>query len=462
MSSGTPASGTVASGAAASGSLRRAIAPVTAVLIGTGLLYLGYGLQSMLVPLRGSAEGFNRVEIGLFGSAYYGGFVAGCLFAPYLIIRAGHIRVFAAMMAIISAASLVFPLLVSVPSWIVLRILIGFCFAGVVVIIESWLNDKTSNENRGLVMSVYIIVAYATIMLGQLGVTLHTVNDFALFAICAILLSLASVPVTMTRTTQPAPIPVVRFRVRHLYAAAPAAFAGSFTSGIMNGSIYSLGVIYAMEAGIHSSEAAFFVSATVLGGALGQYPFGRLSDFADRRLVLLVALAGTAAGSILLALAGPFLPPWGLVGLGLCTGLFMFPVYSVAAAHAFDRTTSGDMVETSAALLLIFGAGSALGPIVAAFAMRLFGASGLFLTIAAATVALALFVVFRVLLRRPAPGEERSGFDIFSTAPVGGALTPEPIRDDEPALENPFGYTPPGDETPLDGGGRKADMRENA
>jgi MFS family permease len=448
--------------AARRGSFGGTLAPVTAILLGTGLLYLGYGLQSTLVPLRASAEGFNRVSIGLLGSAYYGGFVAGCLFAPYLIIRAGHIRVFAAMMAVIAAASLVFPLWISVTGWFLLRTLIGFCFAGVVVIIESWLNDKATNANRGLVMSIYIIVTYATIMLGQLGVTLHTVDDFALFAVCGILLSVASVPVTMTRTTQPAPIPVVRFRPRALFAAAPAAFAGTFTSGILNGSMYSLGVIYAIEAGIQPSDAAFFVAASVLGGALGQYPFGRLSDFVDRRLVLLFALAGTTAGAMLLALLGPFLPAFALVLLGLATGLFLFPVYSVAAAHAYDRTRSEDMVETSAALLLIFGAGSALGPIAAAFAMRLFGAPGLFLTIGTATAALALFVIFRVLLRKPTPGDERTGFDIFSTAPVGGALTPGPIPDDEPALEVPFGYTPPGDDPPLDTGAARTDMRENA
>ena len=151
-------------------SLSGALAPVAALLMGTALLYLGYGLQAVLVPLRADMEGFSRIVVGLLGSTYYAGFVAGCLFAPYLILRSGHIRAFAAMVSCLSAAALAFPLLLGEAEWLLFRFAIGFCFSGLLVIVESWLNERATNATRGIVMSAYVVITYVCISVGQLGV----------------------------------------------------------------------------------------------------------------------------------------------------------------------------------------------------------------------------------------------------------------------------------------------------
>ncbi|UOM33333.1 MFS transporter [Acuticoccus sp. I52.16.1] len=422
-------------------SVRSALAPVAALLLGTALLYLGYGLQATLIPLRADLEGFSRVAIGLLSSTYYAGFVAGCVFAPYLILRAGHIRAFAAMVSLVSAAALSFPLVTDEVSWMVFRFGTGFCISGLLVIIESWLNEKATNTTRGTVMSTYIVITYATISIGQLGVAVQPISSFALFAMCSIMLSIAAVPVALTKASQPAPIPVVKFNPGILWQTAPAAFVGSFLSGVMAGSFNGLGSIFAIDSGFRTDEAAIFVSASVMGGAIGQYPLGRISDFVDRRLVLLGAAAATAAIGLLMAFAD-FLPDIMILAFGFVVGLTMLPIYSLAAAHAYDWTPPEEIVPTSAALLIVFGVGSIFGPLVASTMMALIGPGGLFLTIACSAVTLVLFVSARITIRRRPKEEFRSDFDYASTAVVGGAITPEIIEEDDPSMEMPVGFTP--------------------
>ncbi|WP_226579312.1 MFS transporter [Acuticoccus sediminis] len=421
-------------------SVRSALAPVAALLLGTALLYLGYGLQATLIPLRADFEGFSRVAIGLLSSTYYAGFVAGCVFAPYLILRAGHIRAFAAMVSLVSAAALSFPLVTDEISWMLFRFGTGFCISGLLVIIESWLNEKATNATRGTVMSTYIVITYATISIGQLGVAVQPISSFTLFALCSIMLSIAAVPVALTKASQPAPIPVVKFNPGMLWSTAPAAFVGSFLSGVMAGSFNGLGSIFAIDSGFRTDEAAIFVSASVMGGAIGQYPLGRISDFVDRRLVLLGAASATATIAFLLAFAD-FLPDVMILCFGFVVGLTMLPVYSVAAAHAYDWTPSEDIVATSAALLVVFGVGSIVGPLIASTMMAIIGPGGLFLTIAVSAVSLAIFVSARITMRSRPKEEMRSDFDYASTAVVGGAITPEPIAEDDPSLELPTGFS---------------------
>ncbi|WP_420392152.1 MFS transporter [Acuticoccus sp.] len=422
---------------------RSALAPVAALFAGIALLYLGYGLQVTLVPLRADVEGFSRFAIGLLGSTYYAGFVAGCLLAPYVILRVGHIRAFAAMVSCVSAAALAFPLALEEAAWMAFRLATGFCIAGLLVVIESWLNEKATNVTRGIVMSVYIVITYAAISVGQLGVSVQPLESFSLFALCSIILSLAALPVVLTRASQPAPIPVVRYEPRRIWRTAPAGCIGSFAAGLSIGSIFALGTIFAIELGYSANEAAIFVSACMLGGALGQYPFGRVSDFMDRRYVLLVAVALTTVVSFILV-AAPLMPQALVLVLGLAVGFVLMPTYSIAAAHAYDRTRPEDMVPMSAALLVLFGVGSMVGPLLAAPAMSWFGPGGLFLVIALVSSLLALFVALRIFARAR-PGEAmRADFDYWSTAPVGGAVTPEhaSVEDRSMELPTPRGAAP--------------------
>jgi Arabinose efflux permease len=414
----------------------KTLAPIASLLIGISFLLAGNGLQNTLTPLRASFEQFGPLDIGLIGSGYYAGFVAGCLAGPYLILRAGHIRSFAALVSAASAIALVHPLVIDPIVWIFCRAVTGFSLAGLYLIIESWLNDRATNDNRGLLMSSYIVTNYAAITAGQMLVTVAPIEGFQLFVFASIFVSVAAIPVLMTRSAQPAPITLVQFNPRKLYRMAPVGLVGSLVIGIGNGSFWTLGPIFGVERGLTTEAVAVFMSAAVIGGALAQWPVGRLSDRIDRRVVLLVVLALAATTALLMAV----LPVAGsaLMGLGFAFGITTLPAYSVAAAHAYDRSDSGSYVETAAGILLANGIGSILGPFVASGLMKAFGPEALFVFIAATEGLLFLFVILRIRTRAPQASAEKTGFDFYSTASVGGVLTPDPLEEADPMVQTPL------------------------
>ena len=250
--------------------MKSTFGPVSSLLLGVAFLIVGHGLQLTAVPLRAEAEGWSAFEIGAIGSAYYIGFVLGCLGGPYAILRAGHIRAFAAAVSLAAAVMIAHPLWVAFPTWFVLRLLIGASLAGLYMIIESWLNDRASNTTRGVIMSAYIIVNFAALTVGQLAVTLYSPAEFSLFALATLSMSLATIPVALTRSAQPAPIARVRFRPRALYRASPAGIVGVTAIGVANGAFWSLGAVSAVGDGRTTGEAAIFMSLATVGGALMQ------------------------------------------------------------------------------------------------------------------------------------------------------------------------------------------------
>jgi MFS family permease len=385
--------------------------PITSLLLSVALLLAGNGLQFTLLPLRGHAEGFGTLALGIMASAYYAGFVSGCLLGPYAILRAGHIRAFVAMLAIATAATLAYALIPNPVAWIALRLVTGFSLAGFYLVIESWLNDHATNDTRGIVMSTYVAINFAAIVVGQLLVPLHPVEEDGTFMLSAILSALAIVPVAMTRSAQPAPIMLVQFRPRQLYEVAPVALVASFMIGVANGAFWGLAPLSASGSGLGTGGVAVFMSIAALAGALVQWPAGRLSDRIDRRLVLLAFLIGAAMTGIalwLFAATGPL-----LLAYGFLFGALTLPTYSIAAAHAYDKTSLADMVPTAATILLANSAGAALGPLLATAVMTPQGPRRLFLFIAAAQGTLAAYVLYRTRVQGPHPPVEKTGFDLW-------------------------------------------------
>ncbi|WDR02113.1 MFS transporter [Devosia algicola] len=389
---------------------------VGAILLSVAFLIMGNGLQLMLLPIRGGIEGFSSVEIGLLGSAYFFGFVLGCAFTPRLIVRVGHIRTFAALVSIASAAALGYPVAVDALIWIGLRLVTGFCLAGLYLVVESWLNDQATNETRGTLISTYVTVNFTVITLGQMMVTLFQPSSFILFSIASVLVSLAAVPIVLTQTAQPPPITLVRFRPIRMFRLSPTGTVAIFLVGLATGAFWSLGPSYASAASGSVTDAALFMSAAVLGGALAQWPTGKLSDSVDRRLVLI----GLAVASVIMGIAIMLVPQitniWLLMGLVFGAGLL--PAYAIAAAHVFDFADRADYVEISAGLLLLNGLGSTIGPLIASLNIELFGPTGLFITNSVIQVALIGFVMVRLSRREGLPDDEKHSFDLGTSGAV--------------------------------------------
>ena len=408
-----------------------ALAPVAALLLGAAILVMGNGLQTTLLPVRAGIEAFSLLEIGILGSAYFVGFAIGCFFGSRLIHRAGHIRVFTAMAAVASAVALAHALIVWPAAWWPLRAITGFCFAVLYMVIESWLNERSTNETRGLVMSLYTAINLVVLTLGQLMITIYDPAAFPLFALASILVSLAAVPVALTAAAAPAPLQIPRLRIAYLYRLSPVGFLGMCAVGAANGSFVALGPIFAQRSGLGIGSIALFMSATAIGGALGQWPFGRLSDKMDRRKVIVGICMAACLTGIALGLVGD---RWSYSPLyfALLFGLFSMPLYALCVAHMNDFVSTDGFVEASSGLLLVFSAGGVCGPLIATVFMVWLGKDGLFAFTAATHATLAVFVIQRMFQRARPSEEERSDFIAVSgTAPTVFTLDPRADQADD-------------------------------
>lgn len=399
----------------------KVLAPVGALLTSVTILLAGNGLQTTLLPLRAGLEVFSPFAISLMGSSYFLGFVAGCLFTSHLVRRVGHIRTFAAVVAAASAVPLLHLLLVDVLAWPVLRAITGFCMAALFLVIESWLNERAANHTRGTVFAAYTTLNFGAITAGQLLITLYDPAQFSLFAIASVLVSLAAIPVALTTSAAPAPLSEVRLRPLRLLELSPVGVAGCLVIGLAGGSFWSLGPVFAVAVGLEVREVAIFMSVTVVGGALSQWPFGRLSDRLDRRVVIAAVALLSAATGVALFLATGGWPP-AILPLAFAFGAFSFPLYALSVAHVNDVIGDESFVEVAGGLLLVNGLAAVVGPLVAVTVMNLQGAGGLFLFTACVHAGLVLFTLVRMRVHSlPA---ETHGADFV---PVARNVTASPL-----------------------------------
>ena len=389
----------------------RLLTPVAPLLAGVAILLIGQGLQGTLLPVRANMEGFSTLTIGLMGGAYFFGFTLGCLRGSNLVRRVGHVRVFAAMTAAASAAPLLHGLWVDIWVWSALRLVSGYCFAVLYVVIESWLNEQATNETRGAVFSAYTLITLTMMAGGQQMLLLHPPQQMALFAIASALVSIAAIPVALAGSATPEHDETeVRLDLRRMFAISPAGAFGSLTAGLANGAFWSLAPVFVASYSADLKITAFFMTAAVLGGAAGQWPLGRWSDHVDRRWVIVVAaVTGALVGLALWGFAGVVTPPV-LLALSAAWGAIAFPLYSVSAAHANDYARANEYVMISSGLLLMYGVGAIAGPFIAPLFMETIGAGGLYLFTAIVHILLAAYTAIRISRRAPPPDEEQLPF----------------------------------------------------
>ncbi|MEX2494590.1 MAG: MFS transporter [Woeseia sp.] len=395
----------------------RAIASITALLVGVAILLTGQGLQGTLLPVRATMEDFSAIAIGVFGAAYFLGFTVGCWRGAVLVQRVGHVRVFAAMTALASAAPLLHGMWISLWSWSLLRFVSGFCFAILYVVIESWLNETATNENRGSVFSTYVLINMTMLAAGQQMLLLDDPAVMTLFAMSSVLVSLAAVPVALSTAPTPRQVHAdSKLDMRRLYRTSPAGLLGSLATGLANGSFWSLAPVFTISFSTDVSLTAWFMTAAVLGGAASQWPLGAWSDRVDRRYVMAFAAAFAIGVSVAIWFAAGAISHLGLVLLGGLWGAAAFPVYSIAIAHSNDHAREDEYVMVSSGLLLMYGIGAVTGPIVASIAMKYLGAVGLFAFTAVVHLILGGYLLLRRLRRMPAEAEEQAPFADALTA----------------------------------------------
>lgn len=382
---------------------------IAAILVSVAFLLAGNGLVTTLTPLRAHFEGFSHLAIGALGSFYYVGFVVGCVAGPRVLARVGHIRAFSVAAALAAASVLLQSLLTAPLAWFLIRMGFGLCAANIYMALESWLNDRATNENRGRILAAYVIVTLAFLTLGQWLLLLAAPSGFKLFTIAAIAYICCIVPVGLTRLPQPLPQPVPPLRVRRLLSMAPVGVAGVMTVGLANGAFWALAPVYAQLLGFRTSGIAAFMSTFIIGGALIQLPLAKFSDRSDRRWLIALACGSAALFGVILALLGRYgiKTPALLYPSAFAFGAAMLPLYSLSIAHANDRMLRSEFVEASATLLLINALASVVGPILGATITAQFGMPALFFYTAAVHVVMTAFAVTRTMSQRSEGGRGR-------------------------------------------------------
>jgi MFS family permease len=368
-----------------------------ALLLGVMLLMLGNGIQGTLLGIRGKIEGFSALEMSGVMSAYYLGFLFGSRMAPEMIRRVGHVRVFAALGSLVSAVLILYPVVPNWMGWILMRVVVGFCFSGIYITSESWLNASSSNETRGQALSAYMIMQMVGIIAAQALLNFRDPGGFDLFVISSILVSVAFTPILLSAGTAPAFERTTPLSMRKLFETSPLACVGMFLMGGVFAAQFGMASVWGAEVGLSVRNLSIFVGSIYVGGLVLQYPIGWLSDRVDRRsLIMWLAMLGAvsvAMGAVL---------PWSLsilVVIGFLSGGVSNPLYSLLVAYANDHLDRSEMAGASAGLLFINGLGAIGGPLITGWFMQKIGPGGYFLFMALLFAGIAAYAVWRMSRR---------------------------------------------------------------
>ena len=371
------------------------IVGISALLLGVFAMQLGFSLQATALGVRAGLEGFPVTVTGLIMAMYYAGYVGGSVFTPRFVNTVGHIRVFAALASMASTSALLHALFVLPVTWVGLRLMTGFCVAGLVVVAESWLNNAAPNHQRGGVLSIYMVVTLLASALGQLLLNAAPVDGFTLFILMSVLVSISLVPVALTTQAVPQLQPTPPMKLRRVFAVSPAGAVSCFATGLINGSFWGMGAVFALGIGLDAKSISVFMAMAVLGGIVSQWPLGRLSDKIDRRMVLLglaFAVAVTSLGLAVMSQADPSV----LFALAALYGAAAFPLYAISIAHVNDLIEADEFVPASSALLMLYAFGAMLGPFLGGAAMQTVGPAGLFYFTVVVGLAMGAFALKRL------------------------------------------------------------------
>ncbi|MDC1351428.1 MFS transporter [Oceanospirillaceae bacterium] len=407
-----------------------------ALLLGIGFIMVGNGLQGTLLGVRASLEGFEVFTTGVVMSFYFSGMLVGSIVTPKLVARVGHIRVFAALASTASIAILLHSVYVNPYTWSVMRLVTGICFSGLFVVTESWLNDRASNENRGAILSIYMVVVTLGMGSGQFLLNVADPANTDLFILISVIISFALVPILLTARPAPAFDQAESMSLLALYKVSPLAVISNALTGAAHGTAFGLGAVYGLQKGFDNSLVALFMASFLWGGFLLQWPIGWLSDKYGRRGIMLI----TAMSSVVMCLlasvwdisSSSYIPLIAVVG-----GLVM-PMYSLCVAYASDRLSPEQIVSASGAMVMASGIGLSVGPILVALAMSSFGPDVYFIGIALAFLAITLAVLNSMRYREVTLADVEDQSPILAAGVIGtpiAAFTAPDAQDYAEALE---------------------------
>jgi MFS family permease len=414
---------------------------VFSLMLSTLLMMVGFGLASYVMPVRSVAEGWSTLTISLIATGYTLGFTISCIITPKFVLRVGHVRVFAALITLLSIAILMCGLVVDWRAWIFFRAISGFAISGSYLVIESWLNERVTNENRGMLFSLYLITTMVGTIGGQYLVPLGDPTNSSLFILCGVLFSLALLPTALSSSAMPAPPAQANFDVPGLFRRSPVAVVGAFLAGAMSGAWLNLGGVFTQKIGLSTAEGATLLAALLTGSAISQIPIGRTSDRIDRRIVMVgCGIVGVVSCLAMVAFVGS--SPLVLYVIAAFVGSVLFPIYALNVAHANDLAEPNEYVEVSSGMMITYGIGTISGPLMVGPVMDRFGPPSLFVLLAVYFALYAAYAAWRIAQRGHTDGlVSKSDFQA-NTVPTPGteavnamnqAARPSDLIDDDTA-----------------------------
>lgn len=397
------------------------------LLLSVAMLCLGHGLSGSLVSLSANQAQFGTDVTGFVMAGYSAGLLLSSFATPRLVKSVGHVRTFAGLASTVSTAVLLFPLWVDPVFWFLLRVISGLCIAGMFIVCESWLNSASSNSNRGQVLSLYMIVTYGALGVGQLLLNVTDESGFVRFIIVSCLLSMALVPLILVPSEAPNVEGAGHVSIGEIWQASPLAVIGVLACGLGQSAFFALGVVFGLAKGLPLVSVSIMMALPPLGVILSQYPIGWISDRFDRRtIIMLLSFAAAIVAAITLA-GGNHLSRLLLISLVTAFGVISLPVYSLVVAHANDHLQKDQVLGASAKLILLYGLGSILGPLLVGYAMKRIGGDGFLIYMILVNAALGGFALWR--RHRSPENLKAQGKEVMTVSPVTTSASPPVLRE---------------------------------
>jgi len=370
-----------------------------------------------------SEIGLSQTVIGLSGSAYFVGFISGAIVVPHIIAKVGHIRSFTTLMAVFLCCFQVLPMTDAGWAWVLVRFLLGAVMCGAYTVVESWLSDQADARSHGRVLGIYTFIVLTAMAAGQgiLGLTYG--NAAHVFAVISILIGCAIIPVSLTSSLAPAPVPATRIDFLKLYRRSHTAFAGALGSGVVIGTFWTLGAVHVVSVTGDAEFAPTFIAVSILSGALVQYPIGLASDHIDRRHVLAFLCAMSSLAALYLSSAEDTTSL--LIGAA-AFGAASNSLYAVSLAKAADNSEREEFVMIGSSVLLLNAVGAAIGSFMFGWAMRTAEGEILFSLIAAACAIFAAFIAMQPKGATAVATGEQSSFVAATPTTAPAALQQDP------------------------------------
>jgi len=365
---------------------------ISSLFFSIAFLAIGYGMIMTFVGVFLKEQGTSDMVIGLINAAFFLGAIASSIFSQKIISSVGHIRSFVTFASLMVITFLLHSLFLNEFFWAILRFISGFAYYGLLIILESWLNEKSSNEQRGQILAIYTTIFYLATALGQLLLNIDEDFKHMIFSIGAILVLFSVIFIAMTKIKEPIIKPFERYSFPKLYDVVPLAVTGSFIGGFLIGGFFTMIPLYILKVFDSKEILSFFMTLALVGGLLSQWPLGKLSDIYGRRKIIAFTGLLTAISSLLFIV----LPPSEtmIYVLAVLLGISIFCIYPLSLSRANDVIDENkDIVEISRSLLFAYGTGSFLAPIIIGLGFHYFNHQIMFIIFTILGVYLAIYAL---------------------------------------------------------------------